>query len=920
MTKDVRAQQRRSPRYQREQAHRPDYFKDIRLREDTQAVTKIVLTNGLTILISEVHTTPLAAIVTYVKAGYFDERDEVGGLAHLLEHMFFKGTKKRGPGQIAKSTRALGGVLNARTAYDNTYYYTIVPGEKALDALEIQADALQNPTFDADELKKEALVVIQEGRRKFDNPAAFGLEKLYGLAFEKHPMRRWRIGAEPTLKSITREQLMKFYQDFYRPSNIILSICGDVETEKVVAAVARRYAAMPKGAAPKREVVVEPPQTQLKYSELRGDINQGYIFFGYHTPGINDHDYYALRVLAAMLGEGQGSLLNQRLKERLSLVTAVSAEVRAYKEIGMLDMKVQVDPQNFDKAELGLLTEIEALKDLEISEQDLTRAQALIESDYYTELETIEGRAENLARFEDLGGYKLGDTFVDKIQSVTDDDVRRVLKKYLNVSHLSVLEYLPAGAEPRGYTPESFRSTVTQLLPLAVEPRLAEKPPEIDYRSDLKEPNQAYKFVPKQTMAEIIRPSILRGPEIFIKEDHTLPTITLGIFFPGGKLFETEANSGITELVLRAALKGTQPPPPAKYGRSADFIATQMEMWGGEIKPVVEDDYFGYVLTILSKNIEDGIKLLLEIIHHPKFDTEEVEKEKTALLARIRADKDDNVARPVALFEKALFKNHPYGLPRHGLEPAVKNLKADDIKAWHKARMAKTKPLIAMVGDTQGTTLASFFAKLLQRTESEPAKLPKAKEIKLSAVATENETRGKQQTALAMGFPVFGIVPEDAYALDVLRNMASGLGGRLFQELRDRQSLAYTVSLSVQEGVLGGSLSAYIATAPENETKAMEGLKRELEKLRAQPISREEFNEAQSKTIGSYQIALQSRSALVEKLIKNFLLSRGHEEISGYGSKIKSVTADDVKGVAQRFIDPEHYAIGIVRGKEKPLP
>jgi zinc protease len=403
----------------------------------------------------------------------------------------------------------------------------------------------------------------------------------------------------------------------------------------------------------------------------------------------------------------------------------------------------------------------------------------------------------------------------------------------------------------------------------------------------------------------------LRGPEIFIIEDHTQPTITIGLFFSGGKLFEKEANCGITELMLRAAPKGAVLPSGSSL--SADFIAAQMEIWGGAIEPVVENDYFGYLLTLLSKNAEDGLKLLCDVLYHPKFEEDEVEKEKVALLAKIKALRDDNVFYPTTLFKKALFKNHPYGLPRYGLEAAVRNLKPEDLRAWHTARLVRAKPLLAIVGDTPGARRASFFAKLLPHAKFEPVKLPRAQERKLTAVIAEEEARDKRQTAMVIGFPLYDAGPEDWYALDVLQNLASGLGGRFFQELRDRQSLAYTVSLMVQENVLGGSLYGYIATAPENEAKALAGLKREFEKLKTQPISKEEFNEAVNKTIGSYQSALQNRRTLIERLIKNFLLGRGHEEIFDYGSKIKSITIEDVQAVAQRFINPECYAIGIVK-------
>ena len=146
---------------------------------DPNSIHRTTLPNGLTVLIQEDRSAPVVAIVTYVRAGYFDETDQENGLAHALEHMFFKGTQKRGVGDIAKETKASGGYLNAHTIYDNTTYYAVLPSTGFAKGLEIQADAYENSTIDARELAKEMEVIIQEAKRKSDNPSAIATETLY---------------------------------------------------------------------------------------------------------------------------------------------------------------------------------------------------------------------------------------------------------------------------------------------------------------------------------------------------------------------------------------------------------------------------------------------------------------------------------------------------------------------------------------------------------------------------------------------------------------------------------------------------------------------------------------------------------------------------------------------------------------------
>src|SRR5437868_4243826 len=204
-------------------------------REDQDQTTKVVLKNGLTVIVREQQAVPLSSITTFVKAGYFDEDDRISGISHVIEHMFFKGTAKRPVGDIARETHALGGYLNAYTYYDRTVYHTEVPAENMKKALEIQADALWNSTYDAQELKREIEVVLQENNKKLDNPAAVTSEKLYATAFREHRMRRWRIGTPEGLRALTRDDVVGYVKKFYRPSNIIVTIAGRVDVEDAIA-------------------------------------------------------------------------------------------------------------------------------------------------------------------------------------------------------------------------------------------------------------------------------------------------------------------------------------------------------------------------------------------------------------------------------------------------------------------------------------------------------------------------------------------------------------------------------------------------------------------------------------------------------------------------------------------------------------
>src|SRR5215813_6838581 len=271
-------------------------------REDQGQTTKVVLKNGLTVIVHEQQAVPLASITTYVKAGYFDEDDRISGISHVIEHMFFKGTAKRPVGAIARETHGLGGYLNAYTYYDRTVYHTEVPAENLKKALDIQADALWNSTYDAEELKREIEVVLQENNRKLDNPDAVTLEKLYSTAFQEHRMRRWRIGTPEGLRALTRDDVVAYVKKYYRPSNIILSIAGRLDIEDTIADVVKLYGGVADEGDPveRDHGPAEPEQAAVRYGSQTGPVEQNHVAIGFHAPGILADDARVLEVLASI--------------------------------------------------------------------------------------------------------------------------------------------------------------------------------------------------------------------------------------------------------------------------------------------------------------------------------------------------------------------------------------------------------------------------------------------------------------------------------------------------------------------------------------------------------------------------------------------------------------------------------------------
>src|SRR3989441_501545 len=762
-------------------------------REDQGQTTKVVLKNGLTVLVREQQAIPLVSVNTYVKAGYFDEDDRISGISHVIEHMFFKGTQKRPVGEIARETHGLGGYLNAHTFYDRTVYDTEVQAENMKKALEIQADALWNSVYDATELKREIEVVLQENNRKLDNPGAVTSEKLYATAFQQHRMRRWRIGTPEGLRALTRDDIIRYVQKYYRPSNFILSIAGRLDIEETIAEVVKLYGNIPDDGKPiERDTApAEPEQTAVRYSWQLGPIEQNHVALGFHTPGFLTDDVRGLEVLAAILGEGRASILNQYVRDEKGLITSGSANLQAFQNLGFFEIDFETAKPL--EAQIGVLAEVEGIK-------------------------------------------KFG-----------------VTNEQLAIQELPVTAEIPSADD-----------SLTHDLVKPVEKR-----------------------------------SILRGPDVYIIEDHRLPLVSFGLFYPGGRLYESPKNAGITELMLRTALRGTQ-----RF--NSEDIARRLENAGARIQVVNQPDFFGYLVDGLSGKLGQALEILMDILQQPVFQEDDLEKEKVLQLARIKNLRENNYAYPVSVFMQTLFGEHAYARPAAGTETAVQSITKEDLQTWFKTNQRPLVPTIVVVADTQGTGLVAPLADMLTNEdlhEREIGSLPSPNLKAETKEAVENTSR--QQTALVYGYPGISRSGNDRYGLVVLQNIVSGLGGRFFDAIREKQGLAYTVRTETTFFSKAGAVYTYVAFSPENETQVKESLEKEINRLLKDGVTADEVRKAIAYSIGEHEIGLQTRSATVLEYAGSIYSGEGVQGLANYARFIRGVTPEQVKNTAEAYFKPQ---------------
>ncbi|MGH7443983.1 MAG: M16 family metallopeptidase [Longimicrobiales bacterium] len=882
------------------------------------------LDNGLTLVVREDRRAPVVAIVTRVAAGYFDESDEVVGISHVLEHMFFKGTATRGPGEIGRETKHAGGYLNASTIYDRTLYHTVLPSESLAQGLELQSDALLNAAIDADELLRELRVITEEARRKRDNPRAVASESLYALMFDRHRMRRWRIGEESQLAGFTRADVHAFYRAHYRGSGVVLSVVGDVDSNHVVALVERHYAALDGASVTRDSRPTEPERTGFRYGRRTADIASAYLEWGWQTQGALHPDAAALDVLAIAFGQGRASRLYRAVRDA-GHAQVVDAHHYSPEALGVFNVSVETTAERIMPALTATADELQRALAAGFDDQELERVRNLVHARRLRRLESVEGQANLLAEWQALGDWQLAAMHHERMLATDAAAVREVAQRYLLPARASLLVYAPDDVQPTMSaeamntllfgSSSSFGERLNDGRLDTATPAIAAAGPTASARlaSDrttadsagltsgvlLEDQDEGVRFYRSSS-----------GARIVVLQRSGSGLVSLAIAAPGGSCMESEAQSGVTALTTRTALKGTR-----RFTAAA--LAERTESLGGSIGASAGADDFAWSLSVPARHMEEGVALLAEAALHPTFPADELERERANMLAQLEQTRDDMSRYPLRLCLAAAFPHHPYGCALDVQEAAVRTLTRSAVTDWHRQLVHAAPPWCFVVGDIDADTAARICAAHL---DSAPAATDGRESCASPAVWPASPARAvvnrpRAQTALALAFPGPHRNEPDADALRLLGVAIGGLGGHLFEELRSRRSLAYTVSAAPLARRHGGAFIAYIATSPEREDEARQALLEQLTRLRDEPIDDAEIERARRYAIGARRIRRQTNTAHLNDLMDALLLGRGVAELRDYEQRIAALDSETLRTAAERWLDPARLVEGVVRGE-----
>jgi zinc protease len=411
------------------------------------------LKNGMKVLVQTDHSIPNVALYIFYRIGSRNEGPGTTGLSHFFEHMMFNGAKKYGPGDLDKVMEANGGSNNAYTTRDVTVYQDWFPRSALRLIYDIEADRIQDLSFDPQKIKSEREVVASERRLRTDNDNGGLLdEQLWATSYIAHPYQWPVVGWMSDIEHWTMEQLKQHFEMGYSPNNATMVVAGDVSPEEIFQLCEKYIEPIPTHAPPPPVVTVEPEQMGERRLVVRKPAQLPLVLAAYHIPQTNSPDFYALNVLRTVLFQGESSRMYRRLVDKDQIALDVSSSVEPAFDPTILEVVAQpkqgVDPQKCEKA---MYEEFENAKKATVSDRELEKAKNIRLAEFYREMRTINGRANTIGTYEVFfGDYRKLFDAAKNYSAVTKEDVQRVAKAYFGANNRTVSTLIPENAEEKG--------------------------------------------------------------------------------------------------------------------------------------------------------------------------------------------------------------------------------------------------------------------------------------------------------------------------------------------------------------------------------------------------------------------------------------------------------------------------------------
>lgn len=834
-----------------------------------QPVHRKDLDNGLTILVREDTSSQVSSVQLWVKTGSIHEGPLLGaGVSHYLEHLLFKGTNKRSGKEISREVQSLGGYINAYTTFDRTVYHIDLPSEHTRGAMEILADVGFHSTLPAEEVDKERDVILREIDMGLDDPDQRLGRALFETAYKTHPYKYPVIGHKDIFKTVTRAELLEYYQKRYVPNNSVLVVTGAVKAADVFEAATELVGDLPRARLEPIYIPDEPKAFSKRVQSITGDVNISRIGLGFAIPGLRHDDSAGMSLLAAVLGNGDSAILWQKLRQESGIVHHVDVATWNPGNSGLLWVSMIVDPGKKEAAIDAFWKEIEMLKRSLVDDSRIVKSQRQAMVGEINNRKTMSGQASRIGSAEVVvGDIDYSRVYLENLQKVTSKDLQRLIQTYLVEERLTLISLDPEHQEPAG--PENSKALSQSL--------------------------------------EFDELELESGARVLFQSGDNFPKVHLRVVFKGGALWESSDQRGITSLAATLLTKDT-------VARSADEVATLIESVGGSFTEFSGNNTFGVSLEVLPQDLHLALELLEQCLLHLEIDPSTFEVERAGQVAHVKETLDDIVDYGIRELREKFFGDFAYAVDTYGRIEDLDALTVGHVESFLKPVIQAKNCVVAVSGLFDRNELEPKLAAILNRLPREPVIEPVARFEAPAMVGKEEVFLDRQQAVVFQAFPCVGVRQDELMVTAaVLDELFSGMSSQLFERVRDDLGLAYFVGSSRVIGMDTGMLFLYAGTQPETAQTVLDEMSAEVERIQSGKVGADELERVKIRLKAQRRMSMQTIGARAMQAALNVTYELPVNDWMNFDEKIDRVSSEVVAEFATRYLSIDKRLELIVR-------
>jgi len=864
-----------------------------------EGITEYKLTNGLHVLIFPDPSKTTATVnITYL-VGSRQEGAGERGMAHLLEHMLFKGSTRHT--NIPQELTAHGSRPNGTTSWDRTNYFeTFQASDENLKwALDLESDRMVNSFIRKSDWDSEYTVVRNEFEMGENNPVGILFERAMSSAYLWHPYGHSTIGNRSDIENVPIEKLKAFYQKYYQPDNAILTVAGHVDEAKVLPLIEQYFGPIP---VPTRKLdasyTIEPPQDGERQVILRrvGDIQA--ILSLYHVPAGSDPDYPAIDVLVGILTDNPGGRLYKALVDNKKASQVIGFDLQLNQPGVLVAGAILNKQQSLDEARKILLDTIANVAKEPPSKEEVERAKAHQLKDIELQLRNSEQIGLFISEWASMGDWRLMFLDRDRLRKVTPQDVQRVAAAYLKESNRTLAEFIP--------DPKPDRAVIPAISNFEAELK--------NYHGDeTMAQGEAFDPSPANIESRVVRAKLPSGMKLSLLSKKTRGNsvhATLRLHY--GTLDALRGQDVPGELAIAMLMRGSEKHNRQQIQDELDRLQAQVMIRGGASGASVS-------IQTVRDNFPAVLRLVAEILKEPAFPESEFEQIRTERITSAESGKSE--PQVLASVELARVMNpHPEGDVRRVMTPA------EEIAALQKANLAEARKFyhdfagashaeFAAVGDFDAKEISKLAGELFDGWKS-PAPFARLEDPyrKIEPVNKSIETPDKQNATFVAGIRMSLSNTDADYPAMVLANYMLGggfLNSRLAVRIRQKEGLSYGIGsgLSADSKEKNGTLRIYAISAPQNVAKVEAACKEELEKAVKDGFTAEEIAAAKSGWLQSRKVDRSEDNALASTLAARDFDDRTMNYDADLEAKVAALTPGQIQDALRRNMDVSALSI-----------